>query len=79
LGVAWLRIVSAAIVLAARRRPWRAIGRLDGDTRRLLALMGCVAGLGFAYEADALDPFDPCLHAGPPSREAPIVPDPVLT
>jgi inner membrane transporter RhtA len=42
LGVAWLRIVSAAVILAAWRRPWRAIARLDSETRRLLALMGGV-------------------------------------
>ncbi|MGH3073644.1 MAG: EamA family transporter [Gaiellales bacterium] len=42
LGVAWLRIVSAAVILAAWRRPWRAIAGLDAKTRRLLALMGCV-------------------------------------
>ena len=55
LGVAWLRIVSAAIVLAAWRRPWRAIGRLDGDTRRLLALMGCVLAAMNACFYTAID------------------------
>src|SRR5438046_945058 len=29
LGVAWLRIVSAAVVFALWRRPWRAFARLD--------------------------------------------------
>jgi inner membrane transporter RhtA len=42
LGVAWLRIVSAAVILAAWRRPWRAMARLDGGTLRLIALMGGV-------------------------------------
>ena len=55
LGVAWLRIVSAAIVLAAWRRPWRAIARLDGDTRRLLALMGCVLAAMNACFYTAID------------------------
>lgn len=55
LGVAWLRIVSAAIVLAAWRRPWRAVARLDGDTRRLLALMGCVLAAMNACFYTAID------------------------
>jgi inner membrane transporter RhtA len=40
LGVAWLRIVSAALVFAAWRRPWRAYSALDGGGRRLLAAWG---------------------------------------
>jgi len=36
LGVAWLRIVSAAVVFAVWRRPWRALGALDRSGRRLL-------------------------------------------
>src|SRR4051794_41803634 len=44
LGVAWLRIASAAAIFAAWRRPWRAFGRLDRDGRRLLVGRG--AGLG---------------------------------
>ena len=31
LGVAWLRIASAALIFAAWRRPWRAFARLDRD------------------------------------------------
>ncbi len=42
LGVAWLRIASAAVVFALWRRPWRAWTRLDGATRRLLAGWGAV-------------------------------------
>jgi inner membrane transporter RhtA len=42
LGVAWLRIASAAVVLAAWRRPWRAVRRLDRGGHRLLAAWGCV-------------------------------------
>lgn len=38
LGVAWLRIVSAAIILAAWREPWRRVRGLDREGRlRLLA------------------------------------------
>ena len=37
LGVAWLRIASAAVVLALWRRPWRLWQRLGGRTRWLLA------------------------------------------
>jgi len=44
LGVAWLRIVVAALVFAAWRRPWRALGSLDREGRRLLlAWGGCLA------------------------------------
>jgi inner membrane transporter RhtA len=42
LGVAWLRIVSAALIFAAWRRPWRSFAALDGDGRRLLVAWGVV-------------------------------------
>jgi inner membrane transporter RhtA len=42
LGVAWLRIVSAALIFAAWRRPWRAYARLDRKGRRLLVAWGAV-------------------------------------
>jgi inner membrane transporter RhtA len=42
LGVAWLRIASAAVVLAAWRRPWRTAARLDRSGRRLLLAWGAV-------------------------------------
>jgi inner membrane transporter RhtA len=42
LGVAWLRIAAAAVVLAAWRRPWRALRRLDASGRRLLVAWGAV-------------------------------------
>ena len=45
LGVAWLRIVSAAVILALWRRPWRAVRRLDGGGRRLLLAWGVVLAL----------------------------------
>ena len=40
LGVAWLRIVSAAVVLGAWRRPWRRVRGLDRDGRLLLLAWG---------------------------------------
>ena len=42
LGVAWLRIASAAVLLAAWRRPWRAMSAA-GDRRLLLAWGGVLA------------------------------------
>src|SRR3954447_20662460 len=42
LGVAWLRIVSAAVVFAAWRRPWRAFATLDRGGRRLVVAWGVV-------------------------------------
>ncbi len=55
LGVAWLRIASAAVVFAIWRRPWRTVGRLDAAGRRdvlawgaVLALMNCAFYLAIA-------------------------------
>ncbi|HWH11672.1 MAG TPA: EamA family transporter [Solirubrobacteraceae bacterium] len=45
LGVAWLRIASAAAVFAAWRRPWRAWARLDRPGRLLLVEWGGVLGV----------------------------------
>lgn len=42
LGVAWLRIMTAAVVFALWRRPWRAALRLDRGGRRVLAAFGAV-------------------------------------
>jgi inner membrane transporter RhtA len=42
LGVAWLRIASAALIFAAWRRPWRTFAALDRDGRRLLIGWGAV-------------------------------------
>lgn len=42
LGVAWLRIASAALIFAVWRRPWRLWRRLDGRIRRLLLGWGAV-------------------------------------
>jgi inner membrane transporter RhtA len=42
LGVAWMRIASAAIIFAAWRRPWRTLAALDPGGRRLLLAWGVV-------------------------------------
>jgi inner membrane transporter RhtA len=55
LGVAWLRIAGAAVVLAAWRRPRRLAGRLDRSTRRLLAALGLVLAVMNACFYVAID------------------------
>jgi len=45
LGVAWLRIASAAAVFAAWRRPWRLFTRGAWSQRRLLIALGIVLGV----------------------------------
>jgi inner membrane transporter RhtA len=45
LGVAWLRIASAALVFALWRRPWRVWGDLPRDGRILLLQWGAVLAL----------------------------------
>src|SRR5213595_2164602 len=42
LGVAWLRIASAALVFAAWRSPWRAFLRQDRSGRALIVALGAV-------------------------------------
>ena len=42
LGVAWLRIASAAVLFALWRRPWRLIGRLSAGERWNLLALGLV-------------------------------------
>jgi inner membrane transporter RhtA len=42
LGVAWLRIASAALVFAAWRRPWRTLRALDRDGLVLVIALGVV-------------------------------------
>lgn len=41
-GVAWLRIVSAAVVFALWRRPWRIVPAMDGRERWLIVALGGV-------------------------------------
>jgi inner membrane transporter RhtA len=55
LGVAWLRIVSAALILGVWRRPWRAIARCDPATRRLVVLMGVILAAMNASFYTAID------------------------
>jgi inner membrane transporter RhtA len=45
LGVAWLRIVSAALIFAVWRRPWRVFRSLDAGGRRLVVAWGAVLAL----------------------------------
>jgi inner membrane transporter RhtA len=42
LGVAWIRIATAALIFAVWRRPWRAFARLDKDGRLTVIAMGAV-------------------------------------
>jgi inner membrane transporter RhtA len=50
LGVAWLRIASAALVLGAWRRPWHAFAAQDRAGRRLLAAWGgCLAVMNACF------------------------------
>lgn len=44
-GVAWLRIVSAGLVFAIWRRPWRALFAADSNTRWLIVALGAVFAL----------------------------------
>jgi inner membrane transporter RhtA len=55
LGVAWLRIASAAVILAAWRRPWRAFAERTGDERRLVMEWGAVLALMNACFYEAID------------------------
>ena len=45
LGVAWLRIASAAAIFALWRRPWRYYRELGGPARRNVLLLGAVLAL----------------------------------
>lgn len=45
LGVAWLRIASAALLFAAWRRPWRAFRRLRWSDRWAVVALGAVLGV----------------------------------
>jgi inner membrane transporter RhtA len=51
-GVAWLRIVSAGLVFAVWRRPWRVFRPADSRTRRLIIGLGAVfACMNYAFYA----------------------------
>jgi inner membrane transporter RhtA len=55
LGVAWLRIVSAALIFAAWRRPWRSFAALDRDGKRLLVAWGAVLAVMNCVFYSAID------------------------
>jgi inner membrane transporter RhtA len=55
LGVAWLRIASAALIFALWRRPWRTWRQLDREPRRLLLQWGAVLALMNCCFYEAID------------------------
>jgi len=55
LGVAWLRIASAAVVFALWRHPWRYFRTLDAVTRRRVVMLGVVLALMNASFYIAID------------------------
>jgi inner membrane transporter RhtA len=55
LGVAWLRIASAAAIFALLLRPWRLYAALDRDGRRLLLAWGGVLAVMNACFYEAID------------------------
>jgi inner membrane transporter RhtA len=55
LGVAWLRIASAAVIFVAWRRPWRAFARLERDAQRVLIAWGTVLALMNCLFYSAID------------------------
>ncbi|HEY7117609.1 MAG TPA: hypothetical protein VH475_13555, partial [Tepidisphaeraceae bacterium] len=55
LGVAWLRIASAALIFAIWRRPWRTFAELDSDARTLLVWWGVVLAVMNACFYEAID------------------------
>ena len=55
LGVAWLRIASAALIFAVWRRPWRTYAALDRDGRRVLLAWGTVLALMNCLFYSAID------------------------
>ena len=55
LGVAWLRIATAALLFAIWRRPWRAYARLEQGERRLLLAWGVTLAVMNACFYEAID------------------------
>ena len=55
LGVAWLRIASAALVFALWRRPWRSLARLDRAGRALVLRWGAVLAVMNCCFYEAID------------------------
>jgi inner membrane transporter RhtA len=49
-GVAWLRIVTAALVFLVWRKPWRAFRKTNRETRWLIVALGVVfAGMNYSF------------------------------
>jgi inner membrane transporter RhtA len=55
LGVAWLRIASAALVFAIWRKPWRTFARLDAESRSVVIWWGVVLAVMNACFYEAID------------------------
>jgi inner membrane transporter RhtA len=55
LGVAWLRIASAAAIFGLWRSPWRTLARADAATRRLVLALGAVLAVMNACFYAAVD------------------------
>jgi inner membrane transporter RhtA len=55
LGVAWLRIASAALLFALWRKPWRTLAALDADGRRTLVAWGAVLAFMNCCFYEAID------------------------
>jgi inner membrane transporter RhtA len=55
LGVAWLRIASAALIFAVWRRPWRTFRELDVRGKRLLVAWGAVLAVMNCIFYSAID------------------------
>ena len=55
LGVAWLRIASAALIFAVWRRPWRIARNLEPTTRKLLLAWGAVLAVMNCCFYEAID------------------------
>jgi len=55
LGVAWLRIVSAGLIFALWRRPWRTYAALDREGRRVLLAWGAVLAVMNCVFYSAID------------------------
>jgi inner membrane transporter RhtA len=55
LGVAWLRIASAAAIFSVWRRPWRALTTVDRDAKKLLLVWGATLAVMNCCFYEAID------------------------